>query len=132
MTTLVAEGHRPLSRRMTAVDPSNSRARSRRAQSDYAVEVGRRIVQARKELGLTQEELAELAGVSQRSMQAYETGEVIPYRKMREIAGVVQRSTSWILHGEEGETPEDRIDALEEQIAGLTKAIRALTRKLQD
>ncbi len=101
--------------------------RSKRALSDESVEIGRRIVTTRKDLGLTQEELAELAGDSQRSMQAYETGEVIPYRKMREIAATLQVSPSWILHGEED---EDGTAELKRQIENLTKLVRSISRKL--
>lgn len=103
--------------------------RSKRALSDESAAVGARIIQVRKELGLTQEELAELAGVSQRSMQAYETGEVIPYRKMREIAAVLQVSPSWILHGEE-EEPDGEVVELKRQVENLSKLIRAMSKKL--
>ena len=112
---------------------SSSARRSKRALNDYAAEVGERIVQARKQLetgALTQEELAELAGVSQRSMQAYETGEVIPYRKMREIADVLGVSTSWLLHGEE-EHVDGEIEELNRKIDDLTKLVRSLSRKIQ-
>ena len=113
---------------------ASSARRSKRALNDYAAEVGERIVQARKQLetgALTQEELAELAGVSQRSMQAYETGEVIPYRKMREIADVLGVSTSWFLHGEE-ENVDSEIEALERKIDDLSKLVRSLARKIQN
>ena len=123
---------------VTAARPRRESAsgarRSKRALNDYAAEVGERIVQARKQLetgALTQEELAELAGVSQRSMQAYETGEVIPYRKMREIADVLGVSTSWLLHGEE-ENVDSEIEALERKIDDLSKLVRSLARKIQN
>ena len=106
--------------------------RSKRALNDYSVEVGRRIVQARNEYPegkITQEELAELAGVSQRSMQAYETGEVIPYRKMRDIAEALNVSTSWLLHGED-ENSDNEIADLKDQIGNLEKLIRQMSRKL--
>ena len=111
---------------------SSGARRSKRALNDYAAEVGERIIQARKELPsgrITQEELAELAGVSQRSMQAYETGEVIPYRKMREIADVLGVSTSWLLHGEE-ENADGEIEGLRKQVEELTKLVRSMSRKL--
>ena len=99
---------------------------------DYALEIGERIVRARKEHGLTQVELAELVGVSQRSMQAYENGEVVPYRKMKEIAAVLEVSTAWLLHGTEsaGEDSE-RLARIEGQVEDLTKALRVLTRELR-
>ena len=114
---------------MVATVVSSAARRSKRALSDYSAEVGQRIVDARKELGLNQEELAELAGVSQRSMQAYETGEVIPYRKMREIAQVLQVSPTWILHGEEEETDGEVVE-LRKQIENLSKLIRTMSKKL--
>lgn len=114
---------------MVAMLTAAPEKRSKRALNDYSVEVGRRIVHARKELGLTQEELAELAGVSQRSMQAYETGEVVPYRKMREIAQVLEVSTSWLLHGEE-ENADSEIDSLKREIDNLSKLVRSMSRKL--
>lgn len=67
---------------------------------EYAVEVGDRIVRARKETGLTQVELAELTGASQRAMQGYENGERIPYRLMPDIARVVNKPMAWLLHGD--------------------------------
>ena len=121
---------------VSAANPKGSKGdfvpaprRSKRALSDYSAEVGQRIVDARKELGLNQEELAELAGVSQRSMQAYETGEVIPYRKMREIAQVLQVSPTWILHGEEEEADGEVLE-LKRQIENLSKLIRTMSKKL--
>ena len=122
---------------VTAARPRRESAsgarRSKRAASDYAAEVGERIIQARTEFKtgkLTQEELAELVGVSQRSMQAYETGETVPYRKMREIADVLEVSTSWLLHGEE-ENTDSEIEALERKIDDLSKLVRSLARKIQ-
>jgi transcriptional regulator with XRE-family HTH domain len=63
--------------------------------------IGDRIAQARNETGLTQEEIADLVGVSTRSWQGYEAGDVVPYRHMRRIEEVTRRSVVWILHGGE-------------------------------
>lgn len=99
---------------------------------EYAHEVGERIVTARKEQALTQVELAELVGVSQRSMQAYENGEVVPYRKMREIAKVLERPVEYLLYGEGLFTaPDERLESIEESLVRLSKAVEALTRKLK-
>lgn len=94
----------------------------------YALEVGRRIVQARKELNLTQVELARKIGVSQRSAQAYENGEVIPYRQMKALTRALKKTPEWVLHGE----PEDgdRLARLEDKVDELTKLLRAVSRKL--
>lgn len=78
-------------------------ARTREGDADnHAVEVGRRIAQARKEFdgkGMKQRELADLLGVSERSVAAYESGEVIPYRFIRELEQYLGRPAAWILHG---------------------------------
>lgn len=71
-----------------------------------AKEIGARIAQARREAGLTQEQLAELAPFSHRSLQDYERGQVIPYRQMRDIAQLLGRPVEWFLHGEKEDEPE--------------------------
>jgi transcriptional regulator with XRE-family HTH domain len=94
-------------------------------QDEYALEVGRRIVQARKEKRMTQVELARKVGVSQRSMQAYENGEVIPYRQMPKLVRALKRPAEWILHGDDG-------DGVSEKLAGLERKIDHLTELLSD
>lgn len=84
----------------------------------YAYEVGKRIRQARLETEggpLKQKELADLIQVSERSMSAYETGDVIPYFKMADIAAITGKSIAWILHGEKAlETPGELAPILED------------------
>lgn len=67
--------------------------------------IGKRISQARREAGMTQEELAEMSTFSKRSLQDYEAGVTIPYRHMREISGLLDRPVEWFLHGEKEEGP---------------------------
>lgn len=99
--------------------------------TEYAAEVGARIVLARKEKALTQVELAELVGVSQRSMQAYENGEVIPYRKMRDIANVLERPVEFLLYGEGLFTaPDERLESIERSLDRLIAAVDRLSKKL--
>ena len=99
---------------------------------EYAREVGERIVIARKEQALTQVELAELAGVSQRSMQAYENGEVVPYRKMREIARILEKPVEYLLYGEGLFTaPDERLESIERSLEKLSRSIDALARKIK-
>jgi len=62
--------------------------------------IGARLAQARNEAGLTQEQVADLATFSKRSLQDYEYGVTIPYRHMREIAGILGRPVEWFLHGD--------------------------------
>lgn len=109
---------------MVAVDLMASK------DNDYAVEVGGRIVLARKEKALTQVELAELVGVSQRSMQAYENGETIPYRKMRDIANVLERPIEYLLYGEGLFTaPNERLEKIEAAIEHLARAVEKLAER---
>lgn len=81
--------------------------------------IGARVIQARKELGgMRQEELADLLKVSIRSMQAYESGEVVPYRKMKDLERVLGRSMAWILHGDEAMQHRDRqLDEIRDALA---------------
>lgn len=90
----------------------------------YAREVGRRIVDARREMAMSQIELAELVHVSERSMQAYESGQVIPYRKLKDLAGVLNRPMSWILHGDAAQPSTGELAPTLEKIAGLLEEIR--------
>lgn len=84
-----------------------------------AKEIGARIAQSRREAGgMTQRELADLIGVTERSVAAYEAGDVVPYRFMRKIEDILAKPAAWILYGEEA-TPshmEDRLTALERKI----------------
>jgi transcriptional regulator with XRE-family HTH domain len=95
--------------------------------------IGERLAQARHEAGLTQEEAADLVGVSTRSLQGYEAGDVVPYRHMRKFASVYKRPLEWLLHGEPAEISEDRLaEALEEVAAvrGELAQVRALLERL--
>lgn len=89
-----------------------------------AVEIGERLTLARKELdgqGMTQRELSDLLGVSERSVAAYEAGEVIPYRFIRDLEKILNRPAEWILHGKDPSA--DLNEVLEE--------VRALRREVQ-
>lgn len=77
-------------------------------QQFAADEIGARIAQARKERGLTQEQLAGMASFSQRSLQDYERGVTIPYRHMRELAKLLRRPEEWFLYGDP--EPAERTD----------------------
>ena len=69
------------------------------------VEIGRRIAQARRQAGLTQEQLASRLGVTKRSLQGYEAGTVAPYRHLRALAGVLGRERAWFLGPESPRLP---------------------------
>ena len=88
-----------------------------------AKEIGRRIIQARQEAGgMTQRELGELIGVSERSIAAYEAGDVTPYRFLRKLEEVLGRSAAWILHGDDAPVTQDKqfaesLRRIEDQLA---------------
>lgn len=75
--------------------------------------IGSRITAARRESGLTQREIAELLGVTIRTIQNYESGAVIPYRHLRRIEAITHRRSGWILEGNQAN------DALVDTIAAL-------------
>ena len=86
--------------------------------------VGQRLVAARKEMGMKQVEVAELIHVSERTMHAYESDEVVPFRKLKELSELLGRPMSWILHGDKAEqTPGDLGPQLSE-ILGVLEEIR--------
>src|SRR5205085_2762872 len=62
--------------------------------------IGWRIARARKERGLTQEELATAIGVSPRSIQGYEAGKIVPYRRLSQLAEATNRDLGWLLEGD--------------------------------
>lgn len=100
-----------------------------------AAAIGRRISQARRQAGLTQPKLASTVGVTLRTMQGYEGGEVVPYRRMDTIAAAVSQSAEWLLYGEAGQAArltalEARLDQLEArlgeglaEVAGLAELV---------
>jgi transcriptional regulator with XRE-family HTH domain len=71
--------------------------------------VGRRIAEARRDAGLTQKELAQLVGVDETSVQAWEQGRTSPYRRIRTLEYVLGRPGSWLLHGHTQALPPGNI-----------------------
>lgn len=92
-----------------------------------AKEIGARIALARNETGMTQDEVAEVATFSKRSLQDYEAGNTIPWRHMQEISGLFRRPVEWFLHGE-GPAAGPEVDRLAEVVG----AVDALRRQLED
>jgi transcriptional regulator with XRE-family HTH domain len=89
-----------------------------------AVEVGRRIALARREQGgMTQRELADLVGVTERSLAEWELGGVLPYRWIRRLEEVLDRPASWILYGDEA-VPVDLQQQLTEIRAKLDEVLK--------
>jgi transcriptional regulator with XRE-family HTH domain len=88
--------------------------------------VGRRMREARVEAGLTQEDFAHIARVTLRTVQHWEAGDNVPYRKMDKLAQLLDREVRWFLHGD-GPDPgsvfaaladiRQRLDRIEAQLA---------------
>lgn len=83
---------------------------------DDRAAVARRIVQARNELGIKQKEFAELAHVTVRTITSWETGEVIPFKRLDEIAAILQKPKQWLLHGDDSSDPSGEIKDLMERL----------------
>ena len=64
--------------------------------------IGARILQARRESGLTQRELAELLGITARSVQNYEAGRIVPWRHISHIETITRKRPGWLLREEDG------------------------------
>jgi transcriptional regulator with XRE-family HTH domain len=94
--------------------------------------IGARIAQARKEAGMTQEELAALASFSKRSLQDYEAGITIPYRHLQELGTLLRKPVDYFLHGEPERIETDRLKNLEDQMAEANSRLRRLEELLRD
>ncbi|NUR77057.1 MAG: helix-turn-helix transcriptional regulator [Thermoleophilia bacterium] len=111
-----------------------SGVRRKTMRRELAGGIGGRIARARKEHGLTQEELAALVGVSPRSIQGYEAGKVVPYRRLGRIAEVTDRQLHWLLEGD-GEPVADVVEQLARLVEELTveaRRIRVVAERLQE
>lgn len=97
-----------------------------RAMSELAARVGANIAEARRERGLTQQELATIASFSKRALQDYEAGVRVPHRHLRELSSLLGPPVEWFLHGERPPIEGDRLDRLEEQLDEILHAIEDL------
>lgn len=88
--------------------------------------IGRRIAEARRDAGLTQDQLSDLVGVSMRTIQNWEGGDTSAYRHMRQIAEITGRSLQWLLHGESGEDESlaKRVEAMQSQLDRIEQLLR--------
>lgn len=67
---------------------------------EFAVQVGLRIRRRRREMGLTQAELGEAAGVGFRQVHKYETGEsAMPLHRLAAIAAALKTAPGWFFEG---------------------------------
>lgn len=102
-------------------------------QQERAKEIGQRIATARKEAeGMTQRELADLLGVTERSVAAYEAGTVIPYRFMRQLEQLLNRPASWMLYGDAGASSDETMAAILKGQQEIQEQLREIYSKLLD
>lgn len=90
-----------------------------------------RIQQARKEAGYTQQEMADLLGMTMRGYQNYESTRV-PFRWLDKIAELTGKSQEWLLRGDveqPAEATPSRSELLE--LKQETQATRAAVESLQ-
>lgn len=77
--------------------------------------------------------MADLVGVSTRSWQGYESGDVVPYRHMGKIAELTRRSVAWLIHGDTDEEDHDpaEMQRLREELASEIARLRGLNDELE-
>lgn len=83
-----------------------------------AAAIGARLAQARREAGMTQEQVSDVASFSKRSLQDYEAGVTIPWPHFRELAAIYRKPVEWLIHGEDPEKEDlsTRVDQLQSQL----------------
>ena len=97
---------------------------TRKGDALDAKAVGGRVRSARLESdGMTQRELADMVGVTERSIAAVERGEWIPYRHMSKLERIFERPTAWFLYGDNHVEMDPNLARLE---AKLDKIIELL------
>lgn len=88
------------------------------------VAFGKRVADRRSELGLSQTELAEAAGMKQQGVASIESGKVERPRKLKEIAEALGVTDDWLLYGKTGTTEEADAAALRARVAGKLKSLK--------
>lgn len=97
-------------------------------------ELGSRIKTAREQAGLTQDDLADIVGLSMRQIQNLESGTSKPYKHLATIAEATGRSVEWLLHGDAPTSAdEDRLrEIVREEVSGLQAQLDRILARLQE
>ena len=88
-----------------------------------------RLRQARKEAGLSQQQLAELLNVHKRTIENYENVRV-PWDHLNEYARFTNRPAEWFLYGEAALPPEGELAALAETVEHLGEDLASIRERL--
>ncbi len=100
-------------------------------QQFAAREIGERIAQARREAGgMTQQELADLLDVTMRSVQAYEAGDVVPWRHFSKLGEIFKKPLAWFLHGED-QAPTAGDASVGERLDRIERVLEELVARLE-
>ena len=95
-------------------------------------EICQRIRKARKEAGLTQEDMANLLSVTTRAYQNYEK-ERVPFRSLAKIAALTNVSQEWLLRGDVPEaTPSSLLTDVASGIVQLERSSEDVLRVLDE
>lgn len=95
--------------------------------------VADRLIRARENLGLTQETVAQLIGVTVDTYQHWETGEKEPRaNRLVNLAGVLRVSAYWILDGGDGEFSIVQDCSATDALRGQIESARAKLQELSD
>lgn len=77
---------------------------------DHSMALSTRLAQLRKSRGLTQQRLADLAGVHLTQVQRYESGSAQPtLDAMKKLAIALNTSADWLLFEDDERGPEDEL-----------------------
>lgn len=96
--------------------------------------ISERLQHARKQAGLTQQQMADLLQVHKRSVEDYESklpDKPVPYDRINEWARLTKTTPEWLLHGDDraAATPAE-IQELREQLADVRRQLGRIERLL--
>lgn len=87
------------------------------------VEVGARIKRGRLGLGLDQKDLAQIVGVTEKTVSNWEIGHYSPHRSIGAISAALNVSESWLWHGTAEAPDQDHVVMLLEEHSRLLRQI---------
>ena len=103
---------------------------ARKGETLDAKAVGGRVKSSRLEAdGMTQRELADLVGVTERSIAAVERGEWIPYRHMSKLERIFEKPSAWFLYGDNHIEMDPSLSRLEAKLDKIIELLEKPPRK---